>query len=138
MTAEALAGTAGVAPTRAAWAVLALFGRRSAALVLVGVLCTNLAVMSLWSWRTFANSQGFADVVTDMLKEPAVREAVATQIITAMEQQGATSGIAVNARPVLESVVQQIVATDAFQGIFHAGVLELHSGVMQGRRSRLL
>src|SRR5205823_7368550 len=36
------------------------------------------------------------------------------------------------------NVVQQIVATDAFQGVFHAGVRELHSGVVHGRRSRLL
>src|SRR5436190_23883413 len=107
MTARTVAVGAGVAPRRRASAVLALLGRRSATLVLAGVLCTNLAVMSLWSWRTFANSQGFADVVTDMLKEPAVRQEVATQIMTALEQQGATSQIAVNARPVLESVVEQ-------------------------------
>src|SRR3954447_13160994 len=102
MTADAFAGTAGAAPRRTASAALTLLGRRSAALVLIGVLCTNLAVMSLWSWRTFANSQGFADVVTDMLKEPAIRQSVSAQILAAMEQQGATSRVAVNARPVLE------------------------------------
>src|SRR5262249_24166523 len=76
--------------------------------------------------------------VTDMLKEPAVRQAVATQIADVLEQEATTAAIAVNARPVLESVVEQIVATDAFQGIFHAGVQELHSAVIRGRASRML
>jgi hypothetical protein len=98
----------------------------------------NLAMVSLWSWRTFASSQGFADVTTDMLEEPAVREAVAEQIVDALEQQAATSRIAVTARPVIESVVADLVATDGFQGVFHAGVRELHSAIVQGRRSRLL
>ena len=48
-------------------------GRTSVALLVAGCLFTALAGLSLWSWRSFANSQGFADVATDMLKEPAVR-----------------------------------------------------------------
>ncbi len=106
--------------------------------VLIGLLFVNLAMISLWSWRTFASSQGFADVTTDMLKEPAVREAIAEQIVDKVEAQSAMSRIAVTARPVLESVVADLVETDAFQGVFHAGVRELHSAVVEGRRSRLL
>src|SRR5688500_826724 len=59
----------------------ARLGRRTSVLILVGVLLTNLSMVSLWSWRTFASSQGFADATTDMLKEPAVREVVAQQIV---------------------------------------------------------
>ena len=59
-----------------------MLGRSSRALLLVaGFVLLNLAMVSLWSWRTFASSQGFADATTDMLKEPAVREAVADQIV---------------------------------------------------------
>lgn len=106
--------------------------------VLIGLLFVNLAMISLWSWRTFASSQGFADVTTDMLKEPAVREAVAEQIVDKLEAAATTERVAVTVRPVLESVVADLVATDAFQRVFHAGVRELHSAVVEGRRIRLL
>ena len=115
-----------------------MLGGRSRALLLVGILLLNLSMVALWSWRTFASSQGFADVTTDMLKEPAVREAVAEQIADELEQQSTTAQFAVTARPVVEAVVADLVATDAFQGVFHAGVRELHSAVVEGRRSRLL
>ena len=44
----------------------------------------------------------------------------------------------VAARPVVEQVVAQLVATDAFQGVFHAGVRELHSSLVEGSRSSLV
>ena len=65
-------------------------GRGTLALIVVGVVLTNLTMVSVWSWRTFASSQGFADATTDMLKEPAVREVVAEQIVDALEQQETT------------------------------------------------
>src|SRR3954454_10685782 len=127
-----------MAAEQATSGVVRLIGRQSAALILAGLVCVNMACFSLWTWRTFASSQGFADVVTDMLQEPAVRQVVATQIVSALEQQGVTARAAVNAGPILEQVVGQIVASDAFRGIFHAGAQELHSGVIQGNRSRML
>ena len=113
-------------------------GRGILSFVVVGVVLTNLAMASVWSWRTFASSQGFADVTTDMLKEPAVREAVAAQIVGALEDQEPTSRIALAARPLVESIVADLVATDAFQGVFHAGVRELHTAIVNGRSSRLV
>jgi hypothetical protein len=115
-----------------------VLGGGSRALLLAGVLLLNLAMVSLWSWRTFASSQGFADVTTDMLKEPAVREAVAEQIVNALERQATTAAITAPARPVVEAIVADLVATDSFQGVFHAGVRELHTAIVEGRRSRLL
>jgi hypothetical protein len=112
-------------------------GRTSIALVVAGCLFTTLACLSLWSWRSFATSTGFADVTTDMLKEPAVREVVADQILNALEQQSHTADVVVAARPVLEDLVAEVVATEAFRDIFHAGVRELHSAVIQGHRSRM-
>ena len=68
--------------------------RRSTVLLLVaGVVFMNLAMVSLWAWRTFASSQGFADTTTDMLKEPAVREVLVEQIVNALEQPGPTSQV---------------------------------------------
>jgi hypothetical protein len=113
-------------------------GHGTLAFVVVGVVLTNLAMVSVWSWRTFASSQGFADVTTDMLKEPAVREAVAEQVVTALEDQEPTARFAVAARPVVEAIVADLVATEAFQGVFHAGVRELHASIVNGRSSRLL
>jgi hypothetical protein len=39
---------------------------------------------------------------------------------------------------VVESIVGQLVATEQFQGIFHAGVRELHSDLVEGTRSSLI
>ena len=66
-------------------------GRRCIALLAAGTLLTFLAMGSLWGWRTFASSQGFADVATDMLEDAAVREVVADQIVTVMERQDPTA-----------------------------------------------
>jgi hypothetical protein len=115
-----------------------VLGRRSVLLVVAGGLLTALAILSLWSWRTFASSQGFADVATDMLKEPAVREVVADQILDAMENQAPTAQSAVSFRPALEQIVEQVVALPAFQGIFHAGARQLHESFVEGTRSRML
>ena len=115
-----------------------MLGRRSLVAVVLGLLFANLAMISLWSWRTFADSQGFADVTTDMLEEPAVREVVAEQIITAIEPQEAVARVAATARPALEVVVAELVASDRFQGVFHTGVRELHRAIVEGHRSRLL
>ena len=113
--------------------------RRSTLVTLVaGVIFLNLSMVSLWSWRTFASSQGFADTTTDMLKEPAVREVLVDQIVNQLEAADATAQMTATARPIIEAVVAQIVATDAFQGMFHAGVRELHSGLVEGTRSTLI
>src|SRR5262245_39437816 len=115
-----------------------MLGRRSLVAVLVGLLFTNLAMISLWSWRTFADSQGFADVATDMLNEPAVREIVADQIVTEIATQEAVAPLAAIAQPGLEVVVEELVASHRFQGVFHTAVRELHRAIVEGQRSRLI
>ena len=91
--------------------------------------------MSLWSWRTFANSEGFADAATDTLKEPAVAQAVADQIVDMLQDHVATAQAAVSVRPILRQVVAEVVSTEAFRGVFHAGVREMHAAVVQGHRT---
>jgi hypothetical protein len=106
-------------------------------LVVVGGVLTTLAIVSLWSWRTFASSQGFADVTTDLLKEPAVRAEVADQVVAQLQDQASTQRAAVAMRPALESIVEHVVATDQFQGLFHAGVRQIHTAMVEGLRSRV-
>jgi hypothetical protein len=113
-------------------------GRAGVALLVAGSLLTLLATVSLWSWRTFASSEGFADVATDTLKEPAVAEVLADQIVDVLQDQVATAQAAVTVRPLLRQVVAEVVATEAFRGLFHAGVREMHAAVVQGHRTRLL
>ncbi|HEX9260423.1 MAG TPA: hypothetical protein VF855_12865, partial [Acidimicrobiales bacterium] len=107
-------------------------------LVVVGGLLLNLSALCLWSWRSFASSQGFADVATDMLKEPAVREVVAHQIVAALENQSVAGDVVISARPLIEQVVEEVVATSSFRGIFHASVEQVHAAVFAGHRTRLL
>ena len=112
-------------------------GAATVGLMVAGALFTLLAALSLWSWRTFANSDGFADVTTDMLKEPAVAEVVANQIVAALENQDSVARASATARPLLREIVKDVVQTDAFRGLFHAGARELHASVMAGYRTRM-
>jgi hypothetical protein len=108
------------------------------ALLVVGVVFLNLSAVSLWTWRTFASSQGFADAATDMLKEPAVQQVLAEQIVNQIVQQTGVAGDnAIAFRPALESVVAQVVGSEAFAGVFHSGVRQLHAAVVQGLRTSL-
>ena len=95
-------------------------------------------MVSAWSWRTFASSQGFADATTDMLKEPAVREAGRSPDRRRSRGAGEHVAVAVAATRHRVALVADLVATEAFQGVFHAGVRELHSAIVHGRRSRLI
>jgi hypothetical protein len=127
-------GTGGATPARRRDDL----GRPGIALLVAGSLLTMLAAVSLWSWRTFASSEGFSDAATDTLKEPAVAEAVADQIVNILQDQVVTAQAAVSVRPILRQVVAEVVATEAFKGVFHAGVQEMHASVVQGHRRQLL
>jgi hypothetical protein len=113
-------------------------GRTGVALLVAGSILTTLFALSLWSWRTFANSEGFADVAADTLKEPAVAEAVADQIVNVLQDQVTTADTAVAFRSILRGVVAEVVKTEAFRGVFHAGVREMHAAIVQGQRTQPL
>jgi hypothetical protein len=113
-------------------------GRSGVVLLVAGSLLTLLSAVSLWSWRTFASSEGFADVATDTLKEPAVTEVVADQIVNILQDQVATAQAALAVRPVLRQVVIEVVASEPFKGLFHGGVRAMHASVVQGHRTHLL
>ena len=113
-------------------------GRVGVALLVAGSIFTLLFAVSLWSWRTFANSEGFADAATDSLKEPAVAQTVADQIVDVLQDHVATADTAVAVRPILRGVVAEVVSSEAFRGVFHAGVREMHGAIVQGHRSRPL
>jgi len=134
-------GSAGVPPATGG-ATLARrrddLGRSGIALLIAGSLLTMVAAVSLWSWRTFASSEGFADVATDALKERAVAEAVADQIVNILQDQVATAPAALAVRPILRQVVVEVVASEAFKGVFHAGVREMHATVVKAHRRELL
>jgi hypothetical protein len=114
------------------------FGRTGVALLIAGSILTMLFATCLWSWRTFANSEGFADAAADTLKEPAVAEAVADQIVNVLQNQVKTADAAAAIRPFLRGVVAEVVSTEAFRGLFHAGVREMHAAIVQGQRTRPL
>src|SRR5262245_23668545 len=114
------------------------FGRTGVALLIAGSILTMLFAVSLWSWRTFANSEGFADAATAALTEPAVAQAIADQIVDVLQDNVTTADAAVAVRPFLRGIVAEVVSTEAFRGLFHAGVREMHGAIVQGQRSRPL
>ena len=113
-------------------------GRRGIALMVAGAVLTLVSAVCLWSWRTFASSEGFADMATDTLKERAVDEALGAQIVNLLQEEDATAQATVAARPILRQVATEVVGTDAFRGIFHAGVREMHATIVGGHRTSLL
>jgi hypothetical protein len=113
-------------------------GRRSIVLLTAGTVLTFLAIFSLWGWRTFASSQGFADVATDMLHDPYVREVVSEQIVTALESQELTESYAVGMRPLMREAVAFVVGTEPFQGVFHSAARQLHAQLARGVQTSLL
>ena len=113
-------------------------GRVGVALLVAGSVLTLLFAMSLWSWRTFANSEGFADAATDSLKEPAVAETSPTRSSTCSKTTWPPRTPPWRMRPILRAVVAEVVSTEAFRGVFHAGVREMHGAIVQGQRSRPL
>jgi len=112
-------------------------GVGTVALMVAGTVFTLLAALSLWSWRTFASSEGFADVTTDMLKEPAVDEVLAEHIVDALEAQPEVAQVGAAARPALVELVKDVIETPPFQSLFHAAVLELHASIVAGHRQNL-
>jgi hypothetical protein len=111
-----------------------LLGRHGVVLVAAGTLLLALAMGSLWAWRTFASSEGFADAVTDMLKDEAVRDIVADTIVSNLSVNELTADLALNTRPVLEQAVDLVIGTDTFHGLFHVAVEEVHATIVRGAR----
>ena len=103
---------------------LATFG-----LAAIAGLAVLLALVLGYASRAFFDSDQFANRASVALSDQAVADRVATKVADELVE-GDPNLIAF--RPVLEGVVSGVVRSGAFQGVFRAGVRDLHRAVFDG------
>ena len=92
-------------------------GRGAVSVILI-VLATVVAVaggVTLYVRDEIVDSGAFADRAVDALQQPAVRRVVAREIVVQLVERSSQDLVA--ARPVLQSVVDSIVASEPFAGV---------------------
>lgn len=85
---------------------------------------------------TVFNADRFADRSVEALEEPAVRAAVTEQIVDRIVADGEPDLVAV--RPLLISVTEAVVQTNAFKQVYRNAVKQTHSSVFEGNRDSLV
>jgi hypothetical protein len=99
-------------------------------LVVIGAFLLLLSSFGWWADRYFLDSDRFSDKATQILDQTQVQEALAFAITQQIsEQSGHNLSLA---EPVIQSIVREIVGSDAFQEIFDAAVLRAHHAVVEG------
>jgi hypothetical protein len=105
-------------------------------LVVLGAFLLLLSSFGWWANRYFLDSDRFSHKATQILDQTDVQDALAFAIAQQISQQ---SGHNLSlAEPVIQSIVREIVGSDAFQGIFDAAVLRAHRAVVDGGARRLV
>ena len=100
----------------------------TAGLAAVAALALVAALILGYASRAIFDADQFADRASAALASDAVSDEVAVKVADELVQADPDL---VAVRPVLESVVAGIVRTGAFQGIFRAGVSDLHRAVFE-------
>ncbi len=101
-------------------------GRGALSVVLI-VVATALGVaggVALYLRQEVVAPKAFATHATDALERPAVREVVSREIVVQLIDRGSTDLI--SARPVIETVVDFVVASRPFRRVFRRAAIEGH------------
>jgi len=105
-------------------------------LVVLGALLLLLSSFGWWANRYFLNSDRFSNKATQILDQSDVQDALALALT---QQISDRSGHNLSlAEPVIQSIVREIVGSDAFQGIFDDAVLRAHHAVVGGGAHQLV
>jgi hypothetical protein len=105
--------------------------RSRAARVLIGV-AVAIAVVALvlgYASRALLRPQPFADRAVAALQDPAVQRDVTDHLTDAIVSSG--NGDLVTVRPLVRSVVESIVGSQAFAPLFRRSLLDAHEAVME-------
>lgn len=107
--------------------------RRFATPALIGAasVCLLIGTISLYIDRELFNAKAFAGRAAAALENPGVRAVVATGVTDAVLK---VEPDAVAFRPVISGVVDGVIGTPAFQGVFRGAVYDLHRTIF-GRSS---
>jgi len=126
-------------------------------LVVLAVLASILALLSLWTFRTMTNTELFVDRVGSIIEQPEVTEAIgqaaAVEITEALELEEriaealpeelaiASAPIATAAESYLAEAATALVETEQFQAAWDAALAaghELTIGVLEGTNTEVL
>ncbi len=101
-----------------------LRGPVSAGLAVLAVVAALAGGVALYVQQEVVSSDAFADRAVAALENPDVRRVVSREIVVGLIDQGSTDLI--SARPVVESVVQFVVASEPFRRVFRLAALNGH------------
>jgi hypothetical protein len=95
-------------------------------LVILGTLFTLEGIVYLWADDTIFNSDHFAAMAVEAVREQPVRTEISRLLV---DQAVNAKPELFSVRPLLNSVIETLVTTPAFQHILMLGVRELHRSV---------
>jgi len=99
----------------------------------LAALALVLAVAASYIRSTVVDSGQFADRATVALHNPAVRSLITDTVTDDLVLHQAPNLVA--AKPLIEGVVSSVVASNAFAGLFRAGVRDVHRAVLHHDRN---
>jgi hypothetical protein len=94
----------------------------SVGLVVVGAILIFFGTVALYLREQVVDRDAFADRAVAALEDDDVSQFVGRQVVVNLIDRGSTDLIA--ARPLLESVVQGVLQTDAFRRVFRSAAVE--------------
>jgi hypothetical protein len=110
-------------------------GLQAALLTTAGALLLA-SIFLLYGRTTLFDADRFSDRAVEALQQPAVRSAVADQIVDRIVAAGDPDLVAV--RPLLISVTETAVQSSAFERVFRKALQDTHNSVFAGDRDTLV
>ena len=107
--------------------------RRTAAgwlLVVLASVSAGAGLVASWADSSLATSSGFADRATAALAEDDVNDLLANRLV---DRFAADTRLATSARPVAVGLVDAVLESDQFAGVFRAAVRTAHEQLVAGR-----
>jgi hypothetical protein len=98
-------------------------------LVAAGLLLLPLADVAVWTQRSLLSTSGFTDLATDVLHEPAVRQALAERVADELQQRDSDLRAG---RRVVVAAVREVAASQSFESVFRATTGSMHSQLERG------
>jgi hypothetical protein len=106
------------------------------ALVVIGSMLLVLGGATLYLREEVFNADRFADRSTVALQDDDVRQVLADQIVDQIIAQGSSELI--QAKPLLQAVVANVLGSSPFRAIFRRGVVQVHRALFDREKGSLV
>ena len=109
-----------------------MIGRRSLALIVLGVALALAGLASSYVKHELAEPEAFADRAVEALRSDQVREVIAEQITVPLLERGSPD--LVSSRPLLLTAVEAVLETDEFARVLRRSAVMAHAVLLSGDR----